>query len=169
MTATTILQFLPAPANFGCGWVKSPLQCWQKKTHSIKMLFLGPKKCFMHNLFFSCLKMVIFELMILDLGDILGWSLLRNFFIAARSIIFWGVYISVFLFSISGVQKLIQNHQNFAMLSFNINFNLFESCDIFIFNFSILPTNPTSHPNFELVSEPSDIKNKTAELFTRKY
>ena len=79
------------------------------------------------------------------------------------------VNISALLFSISGVQKPIQNDHDFAKLSFNINFNLFETCDIIIFNFSMLPTNPTSHTKFELVSEPSDIQNKTAKLFTRKY
>ena len=58
------------------------LQCRPKKTHSTKMIFLGPKKCFIHNF----LKIVIFEVMYLELGDLLWSSLLRNFFSAARSI-----------------------------------------------------------------------------------
>ena len=48
-----------------------------------KKVIFGPKKCVF---FFSCLKMVFNVLMLLELDDLLGLSLLRNFFSAARSI-----------------------------------------------------------------------------------
>ena len=60
-----------------------------KKTHSTKNLFWGPKKYLFIIFFFSCLKMVICELMLLELGDLLWSSLLRNYFSVARSIFSW--------------------------------------------------------------------------------
>ena len=50
-----------------------------KKTPCTKRLFLVPKKCFLYNFLFQ-----IFE-ELMELGDLLGLSLLRIFFIAARS------------------------------------------------------------------------------------
>ena len=54
-----------------------------KKTPCTKRLFLVPKNVFYVIFFFSCLKMVFCELMLLELGDLLGLSLLQNFFSAA--------------------------------------------------------------------------------------
>ena len=51
-----------------------------------KMLFLVPKNVLFVIFFFSCVNIVFCELMLLDLGDLLWSSLLRNFFSAARSI-----------------------------------------------------------------------------------
>ena len=60
-------------------------QCWQKNALQEKVIF-GPKKGFYVIFFLSCLKMVVFELMLLELGDLLVSSLLKNFFSAARVI-----------------------------------------------------------------------------------
>ena len=57
-----------------------------KKTPCTKRLFLVPKNVVYVIFFFSCLDMVLCELMLLELGYLLGLSLLRNFFCAARSI-----------------------------------------------------------------------------------
>ena len=57
------------------------LQCWQRKHPAQKGYFWSKKMC----VFFSCLKMVFNVLMLLELGDLLGLSLLRNLFSAARS------------------------------------------------------------------------------------
>ena len=57
-----------------------------KKTLCTKRLFLVPKNLVYVIFFFSCLDMVLCELMLLELGYLLGLSLLRNFFSAARSI-----------------------------------------------------------------------------------
>ena len=56
-----------------------------KKTPGKKSLFLVPKNVFYVIFFFSCLKMIFCELMLLELGDLLGLPLLRNLFSAARS------------------------------------------------------------------------------------
>ena len=50
------------------------------------MLFLVSKNVLFVIFFFSCVNIVFCELMLLELGDLLGLSLLRNFFSAARSI-----------------------------------------------------------------------------------
>ena len=71
-----------------------------KKTPCTKRLFLVPKNVVYVIFFFSCLDMVLCELMLLELGYLLGLSLLRNFFSAARSI--FSCKILAFLFSISG-------------------------------------------------------------------
>ena len=57
-----------------------------KKTLCTKRLFLVPKNVVYVIFFFSCLDMVLCELMLLELGYLLGLSLLRNFFSATRSI-----------------------------------------------------------------------------------
>ena len=62
------------------------LQCWQKKRPAQKGYFWSNKNVFYVIFFFSCLKMVFCELILLELGDLLRLSLLRNFFSAARSI-----------------------------------------------------------------------------------
>ena len=46
-----------------------------------KVIFLSKKNVFYVIFFFSCLKMVFCELMLLELGDLLGLSLLRNFLV----------------------------------------------------------------------------------------
>ena len=52
-----------------------------------KKVIFGHKKMFFFVIFFfSYLKRVFSELMLLELDDLLGLSLLRNFFSAARSI-----------------------------------------------------------------------------------
>ena len=51
-----------------------------------KGYFWSQKNVFYIIYFFSCLKMVFCELMLLELGDLLGLSLLRNFFSAGRSL-----------------------------------------------------------------------------------
>ena len=48
------------------------------------MLFLVPKNVLFVIFFFSCVNIVFCELMLLELGDLLGLSLLRNFFSAAN-------------------------------------------------------------------------------------
>ena len=58
------------------------LQCWQRKHPAQKGYFWSKKMC----VFFSCLKMLFNVLMLLELGDLLGLSLLRNLFSAAKSI-----------------------------------------------------------------------------------
>ena len=59
----------------------------QKKKHNTKMVIFGLKILFYTcKFFFNYLKTVICELMLLELGDLLGSSLLRNFFSAMR---FW--------------------------------------------------------------------------------
>ena len=68
----------------------------KKKTHSTKRLFWGPKHYLFIIFFFSCLKIVFCGLMLLDFSDLLGSFLLRNFFIAARSI-FSCKYFSCFI------------------------------------------------------------------------
>ena len=62
------------------------LQCWSKKRPAQKGYFWSQKYVFCVIFFFSYLKMVFCELMLLDLGDLLGMSLLRNSFSAASSI-----------------------------------------------------------------------------------
>ena len=62
------------------------LQFLQKKCPAQKRLFLVTKNVFFVIFFFSYLKRVFSELMLLELDDLLGLSLLRNFFSAARSI-----------------------------------------------------------------------------------
>ena len=57
-----------------------------EKRPCTKMLFLVPKNVLFVIFFFSCVNIVFCELMLLELGDLLGLSLLRNFFSAARSI-----------------------------------------------------------------------------------
>ena len=90
----------------------------------------------------------------------LGLFLLRNFFSAAGSIFsaFYSFYLDV------QKQKPIQIHHNFAKLSLNFNFNFVESWDSFILNSSMPPNRQTTHPYFELVSEPPDILNKRAKI-----
>ena len=56
-----------------------------KKCPTQKAYFWSPKNVFYVIFFFSCLKMVFCEKILLELGDLLGLSLLRNFFSAARS------------------------------------------------------------------------------------
>ena len=58
-----------------------------KKTPCTKRLFLVPKNVVYVIFFFSCLEMVLCELMLLELGYLLGLSLLRNFLSAAGSIV----------------------------------------------------------------------------------
>ena len=55
------------------------LQCWQKKRPAQKGYFWSNKNVFYVIFFFSCLKMVFCELILLELGDLLRLSLLRNF------------------------------------------------------------------------------------------
>ena len=74
-----------------------------------------------------------------------------------------------FLVNISAVKKPIQNNRDFVKLSFNFNFNLVESWDSFILYSSMPLNHSNTQPNFELVSEPPDILNKTAKIFARKY
>ena len=62
------------------------LQCWGKKCPAQKDYFWSQKNVSYAIFFFRCLQMVFCELMLLELGDLLGLSLLRNFFSAARSI-----------------------------------------------------------------------------------
>ena len=62
------------------------LQCWQKKRPTQKAYFWSQKNVFYVIFFFSCVKILFCELMLLQLGDLLGSSLLRNFFNTARSI-----------------------------------------------------------------------------------
>ena len=61
------------------------LQCWSKKRPAQKGYFWSQKYVFYVIFLFSYLKMVFCELMLLDLGDLLGMSLLRNSFSAAMS------------------------------------------------------------------------------------
>ena len=58
----------------------------QKKKHHTKMVIFGSKFFFTHNFCLDYLKTVICELILLELGDLLVSSLLRNFFSAARVI-----------------------------------------------------------------------------------
>ena len=58
----------------------------KKKRHAQKGYFWSQKSVFYVIFFFSSLKMVFCELMLLELGDLLGLSLLRNFYNVARSI-----------------------------------------------------------------------------------
>ena len=60
----------------------------QKKSITQKGYFWGPKNLLYVFFFFSYLKIVFSELILLELGDLLGSSLLRNFFSEARSIFF---------------------------------------------------------------------------------
>ena len=55
----------------------------KKKRTAQNGYFLVQKIVLYISFFFSCLKMVFCELMLLELGDLLGLSLLRNFFSAA--------------------------------------------------------------------------------------
>ena len=57
-----------------------------KKNALHKKVTFGPKNVFYVIFFFSSLKMVFCDLMLLELGDLLELSLLRNFFSAAKSI-----------------------------------------------------------------------------------
>ena len=59
------------------------LQCWRPAQ---KGYFWPPKNVFYVIFFFGCLKMVFCELVLLELNDLLGLSLLRIFFSAVRSI-----------------------------------------------------------------------------------
>ena len=70
-----------------------------EKRPCTKRLFLVPKNVFFVIFFFSSVKIVFYELMLLKLGDLLGLSLLRNFFSAAN--------ISARLFNISNSSNLI--------------------------------------------------------------
>ena len=68
-----------------------------KKKRTAQKGYFGAQKNYLFIIFFfSCLKMVFFELMLLDFSDLLGSFLLRNFFIAARSI-FSCKYFSCFI------------------------------------------------------------------------
>ena len=57
-----------------------------EKRPAQKGYFLVPKNVFYVIFFYSCLNMLFYERMLLDLGDLLALSLLRNLFSAARSI-----------------------------------------------------------------------------------
>ena len=57
----------------------------QKKSITQKGYFWGPQNVLHVFFLFSYLKTVFCELMLLELGDLLGLSLLGNFFNAARS------------------------------------------------------------------------------------
>ena len=70
-----------------------------EKRPCTKMLFLVPKNVLFVIFFFSCVNIVFCELMLLELGDLLGLSLLRNFFSAAN--------ISARLLNISSSSNLI--------------------------------------------------------------
>ena len=56
-----------------------------KKRPTQNAYFWSQKNVYYVIYFYSCLKMVFCELMLLELGDLLGLSLFRNFFNAARS------------------------------------------------------------------------------------
>ena len=68
----------------------------QKKLIAQKGYFWVQKNVLYIIFFFSCLKMVIYELVLLELGDLLGSSLLRNFFVRQ------GQYISIIVIIIVG-------------------------------------------------------------------
>ena len=78
-----------------------------KKRPAKKDYFCSQKNLHYVIFFFSCLKMVFCELMLLELGALLGLSLLRNFFNAARSIFF--VNISARFLNISNSSNFIPN------------------------------------------------------------
>ena len=68
-----------------------------KKKRTAQKGYFGAQKNYLFIIFFfSCLKIVFCELMLLDFSDLLGSFLLRNFFIAARSI-FSCKYFSCFI------------------------------------------------------------------------
>jgi len=58
----------------------------KKKRHARKGYFWSQKYVFYVVFFFSSLKMIFCKLILSELGHLLGLSLLRNFFSAARSI-----------------------------------------------------------------------------------
>ena len=63
------------------------IQCWPKKKWHTKIVIFGSKILFCpYEFFLDYLKTVICELMLLKLGNLLGLSLLRNFFSVVR---FW--------------------------------------------------------------------------------
>ena len=73
-----------------------------KKKRTAQKGYFGAQKHYLFiNFFFSCLKIVICELMLLELGDLLGLSLLWNFFSAAN--------ISAKLLNISNSSNLIHH------------------------------------------------------------
>ena len=74
------------------------LQCWGKKALHENVIF-GSKNVLFVIFFFSCVNIVFCELILLELGDLLGLSLLRNFFSAAN--------ISARLLNISSSSNLI--------------------------------------------------------------
>ena len=57
-----------------------------EKRPAQKVIFWSQKNVFYVIFFYSCLNMLFYERMLLDLGDLLALSLLRNLFSAARSI-----------------------------------------------------------------------------------
>ena len=63
-----------------------PIYSAGKKKRTAQKGYFGARNKYLFIIFFfSCLKMVICELMLLELGDLLRSSLLRNFFTATRS------------------------------------------------------------------------------------
>ena len=80
-----------------------------KKSITQKGLFAAKENVLYIFFFFSCLKAVIFELMLLELGDLFWSFLLRIFFKCGRVNIFLK-YFSCFILE---VQKEIQNHHDF--------------------------------------------------------
>ena len=85
----------------------------KKKQH--KKVILGSKNMLYIIFFFRCLKMIICELMLLELGDLLWSSLLRNFLVRQGQ--YFLVNISSVLVSISGGLETIKNHHDIAKLS----------------------------------------------------
>ena len=79
-----------------------------EKRPCTKMLFLVPKNVLFVIFFFSCVNIVFCELMLLELGDLLGLSLLRNFFSAAN--------ISARLLNISSSSNLIPQELYYSVL-----------------------------------------------------
>ena len=65
------------------------------KKHHTKMVIFGSKNFFYTYFFLNYLKTVICELMLLELGDLLVSSLLRNFFSAGRVIFSCKTYIFI--------------------------------------------------------------------------
>ena len=117
--------------------------------------------------FFSCLRMVICDLMLLELGDLLWSSMLKNFFTAARSI-FSCKYFSCFLqyiWTLRNQLKILLSGLWVGGLN-QLTIKLFHLSTKLKLKLKFIWQN---HDDFKLVSEPPDILNKTDKTFPKKY
>ena len=121
------------------------LQCWQKNAQHIKLIF-GPKKVFFTLFTFSVVwKWYFLSWCFWNYVICLG-SLCSEIFLVKQ-----GHYFLVNIFAVLFNLETNQKSSWLGKLSLNLNFNLMERWDSFIFN-SFTPLNyPSTHPKIMMI------------------